>query len=188
MKDIMVQQCLVERTTGKVIGVFDEIAEKDGLYVVRIGENYGVYNSNGRAVLPMQYDSIQVKDGYIYPTKSHAMGLCDYDGNFIIEPGFEFVGIRNGFILLYDGESYGLADIHGKLLLDFHYSSITVLAVNSFVALWRNGHCSIYFTKTDRVAPVWGDKFDFDQNRITLYRCDDQSSFTYDIMGNHVTR
>ncbi|MBR6034224.1 MAG: WG repeat-containing protein [Clostridia bacterium] len=183
MSKLEVRQCLVQ--DGRVIVTCDEVTEQCGKFIVRIGNRSGLYDSDGNIVLPIMYESIRVSsDGFIFPVGSFGMGLCDASGEFIFRPDYDSVEVRDGHVVLYDGSLYALASLDGKVLLPFAYDHITVLVAPSFVALWRSRKCTVYFTKTDRVASIWGERFEFTDEHFTLYK--DDQPFVYDAMGNQI--
>ncbi len=186
MKNLEIRQCLVESGSNNIVGVFDEVQMKDNLFIVRNGSYVGLYNTNGKMVLPIKYDYISICNGFINPIEDSRMGLCDMEGNFIIEPLFESVRVcLHDYVLVFDGKKYGLYRIDGKRVLDVKYDHITILSEEDFIILYNGGEATIYFTKTGTIAPYWFDEyFEYGHGYITIYQKRD--AFTYDTMGNRI--
>ena len=118
---------------------------KDG---VLEGEKWGVYSSEGKCVLPIEYDDIETPDnGVTRLLKGDKTGFADSNWNVIIPPQFSYAGspspqgynwvntggkpdkTQPGKIM---GGKYGIYDVTGKVILEPKYASIGYVTEERF--------------------------------------------------------
>lgn len=100
--------------------------EDCGLALVCVDEKYGLINTTGEIVLPLEYDYIVLdkfsveKPGII--RKNGLEGFVDTKGKVIVPPQFERTfGFSEGVAACKRGNEWYTIDLTGKRLVDLHY-------------------------------------------------------------------
>ena len=100
--------------------------EDCGLALVSAGEKYGLTNTSGEIILPLEYDYIvldklsEEKPGII--CKDGLIGFVNTFGKVIIPPQFERTfGFSEGVAACKMGNEWFTIDLTGKRLVDLHY-------------------------------------------------------------------
>ena len=103
--------------------------EDCGLALVHVGEKYGLINTSGEIVVPLEYDYIELdkfseeKPGIIH--KDGLAGFVNTKGKVIISPQFERTfGFSEGIAACKRGNEWFTIDLTGKRLVDLHYDDV----------------------------------------------------------------
>lgn len=119
---------------------------ESGVLKVRKDGKYGLIDTQGKEILPVEYDKIEALVGFansLLITKEGKVGLCDNKGSIIIQPQQkEIKGIgedyRNGYIFLTQEGTYGIMDFTKQILLEAKYQDIKPVTGNSLYVVKLN--------------------------------------------------
>ncbi|MBP3942108.1 WG repeat-containing protein [Sphingobacteriaceae bacterium WQ 2009] len=97
--------------------------------------NYGLINSQGKEVLPCQYqDLLQTKDGLFIYEKNQQQGFLSPQGNVLIPAAYTTVyEFQEQLALVKNKEYYGIINAQGTLVVPLNYEMIT--AYNNQLAI-----------------------------------------------------
>ena len=105
--------------------VFDDadVFESCGLARVKVGDKFGIIDSNGNKVLSAEYDSVQIEGisnnnpGLI--KKDEKYGFVNARGEIIVAPQYEMANsFSEGMAVCREGERFIIIDYEGKHLAD----------------------------------------------------------------------
>jgi hypothetical protein len=124
--------------TGQVAVPFDfEYGQSftGGLAPVKQNGKYGVINTSGKLIIPLEYKSIEaLGDKYFFAIKNEKSHLLTSAGQtqLITDPYDLIFPPTSGCLVVKKDEKYGVIDMSGKKILPLEYSSAVVLS-SSFI-------------------------------------------------------
>ena len=105
------------------IGLYNQ----KGVAVASKESKYGIVNSNGKVILPFEYDNISNYDNPLLfkVIKNHKCGLVSSQGRFLTDIAYkEIEYISPEKIYLYKGDTVGICDIDGKIVVPVKYDDV----------------------------------------------------------------
>lgn len=143
---------------GKIIAppIYQEINPfSDGLARVKYSEAFGCIDSNGKVVIPIQYQYMAEKfsEGYIRYYQGGFEGFFDTKGKIAIEPKYHVLGdFSEGLVAVHNSQKkykYGYMDTSGKVVIPYKYDF-----TNSF----KEGLALVGVAKGNKTAYKYIDK------------------------------
>ena len=143
---------------GKIIAppIYQEINPfSDGLARVKYNEAFGCIDSNGKVVIPIQYQYMAEKfsEGYIRYYQGGFEGFFDTKGKIAIEPKYHVLGdFSEGLVAVHNSQKkykYGYMDTSGKVVIPYKYDF-----TNSF----KEGLALVGVAKGNKTAYKYIDK------------------------------
>lgn len=121
----------------------DEI--KNGLLLVKDGNTYGVYDTLGAEVLPMQYKNISIERNLIIGSYTSSMGsmIFDHAGKPKLDKNLTVKRALKNLIILNDGSKYGLMNEDGEIIYNLSFDSIYWKFNDSFLVVKDKGYYGI---------------------------------------------
>lgn len=116
---------------------FDKINK---LLIVQKNNSYGVYDLNGKNIIPIDYDSIAIAGQYIDGTKDEQTVIFDSKGNNIDTDISSLDKVSDKYSIIIDKDNnYNILDSNGNKLLNEKYSYIEFFNNDLFIATKNSG-------------------------------------------------
>jgi hypothetical protein len=118
---------------------------KNGLLLVKDGNAYGVFDTLGAEVLPMQYKNISIERNIIIGSMSSSKGSMIFDlvGKPKLDKNLIVKKALNNLIILNDGSKYGLMNETGEIIYNLSFDSIYWKFDDSFLVVKEKGYYGI---------------------------------------------
>ncbi len=116
---------------------YDEIEydSSSKMFIVNDEEKYGVFNMEGKEVLPVEYDSISFGGDYINTEKDGEKKIFDLTGNVVNTEFISHKKVNDNYSIVIDSSGkYNIVDSSNKKLLAEDYIYIDEFANNLFIA------------------------------------------------------
>jgi hypothetical protein len=127
--------------------VYDDVSDTriDGFLVTQQGALKGLYNLEGREVIPPRYNDIEAFDGYpglLQVRQGKRYGLIDTLGRVVLRPVYGNIwGVPDtAFVKVETHDVEGLASLSRGVLLAPRYESLHPLAGNNWLLVCTNGY------------------------------------------------
>lgn len=101
--------------------------DENKAYTVKAGGRFGVINSTGKAIIPVEYDSINVKGGKYYVEKNSLHGIFKPDGTVLIPVEYDSIYIQGTQYEVAKGGKEGVLSSDGSIILPADYESVQKL-------------------------------------------------------------
>lgn len=120
---------------------------EEGVLKVKQNEKFGLINTKGKEILPIEYDEIQtlkgVQNSFILK-KDDLVGLCNKEGKIIIAPEYKDIkaleeDYKSGYIVQTKEDQFGIIDFDKKVILETKYEEIYPLKANGMYCVKENG-------------------------------------------------
>lgn len=148
--------------TGSLYGLYFE----NGYVILRTTDvktnidKYGILDSTGKIVLPVQYDDINLysSDGLILLKKDGKCGYCDLKLKMSIPLKFEDANIfQNGMASVKLNNKWGFIDKTGATIIDFQYEDAGVFE-EGYAGVKQNGKWGVIGKDNKPLLPFIYDK------------------------------
>lgn len=96
-------------------------------YTVKAGGRFGVIDSTGKAIIPIEYDSINAKGGNYYVEKNSLHGIFKPDGTVLIPVEYDSIYIQGTQYEVAKGGKEGVLSSDGSIILPADYESVQKL-------------------------------------------------------------
>ncbi len=153
------------------------------LIVLKKGDRWGAILSDGKIVIPFEYDVIaNVENGYVVCGKNRKYGIVDSLGNIKIAIGYDtiFLNYENSGISLVKKESnIGIANSKGQLVTECIYNCDFLLdGALPMVDIPKNGYIKLEIYKPSASNPVLCGMVNCETGTVSI-------PFVYDDMGSY---
>lgn len=118
----------------------------EGRAFVKIGDQYGVIDTEGKEVVKPKYDEIEnFHEGRARVIKDSLCGFIDTDGSEVVPPQYQRAEnfSEGGFAFVQKGGKWGTIDKKGKIIIPFEYE---------WAIIWHSLHNQIYFRKGNKMS------------------------------------
>ena len=110
--------------------------DENKAYTVKACGRFGVIDSTGKAIIPIEYDSISIQGTQYKVVKGSKRGVLSSDGSIILPVDYESVQkLEDGRYYISINKKYGIADETGKSIIEPKYSSITYTDTNTYTVV-----------------------------------------------------
>lgn len=124
------------------------------LLIVQKNDAQGVYDLNGKNIIPIDYDSIAIAGEYIDATKSEQVVIFDSKGNNIDTDISSLERVSDKYSIIIDKDNnYNILDNNGQKLLSEKYSYIEFFNNDLFIAT-KNSNAGVISANGKVVIPL----------------------------------
>lgn len=124
------------------------------LFVCKKNQAKGVYNLDGKVVVPMNYDEITIGGTYINAVKGNQTLVFDAKGNKIDTTFISSLKATDKYSIIIDqNNNYNIVDNNNKLVLKENYAYIEHYKDNYFIVT-KNGYTGIINSEGTIIVPI----------------------------------
>ena len=124
------------------------------LFICRKQQAKGVYNLDGKAIVPMDYDEITIGGIYINAIKGNQSLIFDAKGNKIDTKFVSLLKATDKYSIIIDqNNNYNIVDNNNNLLLKENYAYIEYYRDNYFIVT-KNGYTGIINANGSIIVPI----------------------------------
>ncbi len=124
------------------------------LLIVQKNNSYGVYDLNGKNIIPIDYDSIAIAGEYINGTKEEQTVIFDAKGNNIDTDIVSKEKVSDQYSIVIDKDNnYNIIDNNGNKLLNEKYSYIEFFNNDLFIAT-KNSNAGVINVNGKIIIPL----------------------------------
>lgn len=140
-----------------------EYDENSNIFVLEKTKKFGIANSEGKLVLPVEYTDLELKGKYIYVKKDENKYVYDKDGNSVnIDYNKSILDTTNDnykitITVINDKNLYGVIDANNKQIIEEKYSYIEYAYDNYFIACGDDGKLGIIDSNSNVVVSLSND-------------------------------
>lgn len=151
-----------------------EYDENSNIFVLEKTKKFGIANSEGKLVLPVEYTDLELKGKYIYVKKDENKYVYDKDGNSVnIDYNKSILDTTNDnykitITVINDKNLYGVIDANNKQIIEEKYSYIEYAYDNYFIACGDDGKLGIIDSNSNVVVSLSNDVVEKVQGKAVI--------------------
>lgn len=124
------------------------------IFEIQRNSKYGIFNINGKEILPIEYEEIEVNGTYIQGRKGDEIKLFSIYGDEINDSQYTtmITAGENYYITIDNIGNYGIADKQQNNLVENKYNYIEYLFEDYFIALPQEGKLGIIDSHNNKIV------------------------------------
>lgn len=148
---------------------YDSVLVVEHYVRVKIEDQYGYFDTEGHAVIPVQYDFVDSFDGGLCCVmKDGAYGYCNTDGQVVIPMQYDHAAhFSEGLAAVCMNEKWGYINSDGQTVIPLEYDSAEAFS-GGFATVEKNGAFGVIDANGQVVIPLEYDEARFDNGLFVV--------------------